>query len=124
MRYSKCLKVAITTAFLATFSSLASHASCQTTPYRFHFGGDTTANSEMDSHGCSYGFQAGGTTTFSGASVGAPPEHGTLKQTTTFNFVYTPKAGYKGDDNYSIKVCGQSRANTGCSTINYSVTVK
>ena len=37
---------------------------------------------------------------------------------------YTPKSGFKGSDQYVIKVCGNRSGSPGCSTLTYAVTVQ
>jgi hypothetical protein len=56
------------------------------------------------------------------ASIARPPAHGVLEQK-GLRFRYKPTPGFQGTDRYSVKVCGTSRAATGCSTITYNVTV-
>jgi len=37
---------------------------------------------------------------------------------------YAPKAGFKGTDRYSVRVCGTGGSGSGCSTLSYAITVQ
>lgn len=77
-----------------------------------------------DAKGCGHNFRSGGETIFTGASIIAPAKNGKFVQTGSFNFGYTPKAGFKGLDTYSVRLCGTNRRGSGCSTINYQTTIE
>ena len=61
---------------------------------------------------------------FTGASIVKQPSNGTFEQTGAFAFKYQPNSGFKGTDEYAIKVCGHSSERAGCATITYHVAVK
>jgi hypothetical protein len=58
------------------------------------------------------------------ASVVGQPSHGTLASSGGLKFRYQPTAGFKGADRYVIRVCGTSPKGSGCSTLNYRVTLQ
>jgi Bacterial Ig domain len=61
---------------------------------------------------------------FTSASIVEQPNNGTFEQTGSFAFKYQPKAGFRGTDEYAIKVCGRNSQRAGCATVTYRVTVK
>lgn len=61
---------------------------------------------------------------FTSASIVEQPNNGTFEQTENFAFKYQPKPGFKGTDEYAIKVCGHNSQRAGCATVTYRVTVK
>lgn len=60
---------------------------------------------------------------FTGASIATRPSNGTLSKLGPNSFMYKPKPGAKGRDQYAVKVCGNSRAGSGCSLINFDTMV-
>ena len=60
---------------------------------------------------------------FTSASIVEQPSNGTFEQTGSFAFKYQPKAGFKGADEYAVKVCGHNSQRSGCATVTYRVTV-
>jgi hypothetical protein len=62
-------------------------------------------------------------TAFTSATLVSPPHNGTLTKTGPFAFVYRAKSGYKGQDVFTMKVCGTQAAGSGCSKITYDMTV-
>jgi hypothetical protein len=60
---------------------------------------------------------------FTNASIVEQPNNGTFEQTGSFAFKYQPKAGFRGTDEYAIKVCGHNSQRAGCATITYRVAV-
>jgi len=63
------------------------------------------------------------TTAFTSATAAQRPKNGTLT-IQGIGFRYVPRKGFKGTDQFAIKVCGQDGAHKGCSTIVYSLTVQ
>jgi hypothetical protein len=61
---------------------------------------------------------------FTSASIVEQPSNGTFEQTGDFAFKYQPRPGFKGTDEYAIKVCGHNSQRAGCATITYQVTAK
>jgi hypothetical protein len=61
---------------------------------------------------------------FTSASIVEPPNNGTFEQTGSFAFKYQPKPGFRGADEYAIKVCGHNSQRAGCAIVTYRVTVK
>jgi hypothetical protein len=56
--------------------------------------------------------------------IAVQPTHGTLTQTGPLSLVYRPTPGFKGTDHYSFRYCGSNGAQSGCSTLNYTVQVE
>ena len=76
-----------------------------------------------DGTSCNRGWNVGGTGTYTGMSVISSPKSGSL----IIKGVrpdYTVKAGFKGKDQFALKVCGTSRQGNGCVDINVDVTSK
>jgi hypothetical protein len=61
---------------------------------------------------------------FTDASIVEQASNGTFEQTGAFAFKYQPRPGFRGTDEYAIKVCGHNSERAGCATITYRVTVK
>ena len=59
----------------------------------------------------------------SGAIV-SRPGNGTLSEVGALQFKYTRKAGFKGADRYTLRVCGRGPGGSGCSTLTYNMTVE
>jgi hypothetical protein len=56
-------------------------------------------------------------------AIVSKPQYGSLLQPSRSSFDYKPKAGFKGQDKFSLKVCGQHNSRAGCATVSYIVTV-
>ncbi|WP_342362882.1 hypothetical protein [Terrarubrum flagellatum] len=85
-----------------------------------------TWTSQTDHGRCNYAFKPGRVRTsreFTGSSVVRAPRHGVIKQINVARFRYHATKGYKGEDSYSFRVCANTPAGSGCSTINVSMTV-
>jgi hypothetical protein len=120
-----CLAAAFGVA-LVCFSSPAAAADCRVNPYRFFPAqNDSVATTAVLTGGgsCIHRFLSASMLQFTSASVASRPANGTLEQR-PLRFRYRPKPGFKGSDQYSVKVCGTSTAGSGCSTISYGVSVQ
>lgn len=77
-----------------------------------------------DSHGIGLKqFTPGFGYEFTRVFVASSPRHGTLK-THSFGYEYRPRPGFSGDDGFALKVCAVKDGVSGCSTLNYSVTIQ
>jgi hypothetical protein len=118
------MKMIIVAALACTVASSA-FADCNTAPFRFFPAqNDHVSTSVTTTGACTHGFSAGGTSAFTQASIAGKPSHGTLTQVAPFRFTYQPAKSYKGQDSYSVKICGNSNAGSGCSTITYNADVQ
>ena len=61
---------------------------------------------------------------FENSYVVRKPKFGVLVQENLHTFIYTPKKGYKGKDDYSYKICGNQNGRKGCITMERNVTVE
>jgi hypothetical protein len=86
--------------------------------------GSTLTESQISAGGASCAINI--TTNLKQASViiTVRPSHGTLTQTGPLSLVYRPSPGFRGTDSYSFRYCGSNGAETGCSTLNYTVQVE
>ena len=121
----RTLMIAVATALLSSLISTAVHADCRTSSGWFQLQGDSASYSDTVSGGstCTHPSRAGGSTTFTSVSVVSPPRNGKLSSS-GLSATYTPKSGFKGSDQYVIKVCGNRSGSPGCSTLTYAVTVQ
>jgi hypothetical protein len=55
---------------------------------------------------CIHKIRANNTYRFASASVVAAPRNGTLSPMESFSFRYQPKPGFRGSDEYAVRVCG------------------
>lgn len=94
-------------------------ATCVGRGDRFHVEQNPTVTFyfQTDNGRCGNNFSAGGQVMFTSASILAMPEHGQLQQTAPFRFRYRASPGFKGEDRYTLKICGTSRAGSGCATM-------
>jgi len=105
-------------------SASAAVADCNVIGGRFHpnqndvlnLSGVMPAGSE-----CIHRIRALNTYKFASASVVAAPHNGTLSPIEAFSFRYQPKAGFRGSDEYSVRVCGVRQG--ACSMLMYRMTV-
>ena len=121
----RTLTIAVATVMFGSLISTAVHADCMTSRGWFQLQGDSVSYSDTVSGGstCTHPSRAGGSTTFTSVSVVSPPRNGTLSSS-ALSATYTPKSGFKGSDQYVIKVCGNRSGSPGCSTLTYAVTVQ
>jgi hypothetical protein len=61
---------------------------------------------------------------FTSGSIEKQPSSGSFTQEGPFAFKYQPTPGFKGSDQYGIKVCGHNSQRAGCATITFNVTVQ
>ncbi len=70
---------------------------------------------------CIHKIRANNTYRFASASVVAAPRNGTLSPMESFSFRYQPKPGFRGADEYAVRVCGVRQG--ACSMLMYRMTV-
>jgi hypothetical protein len=93
--------------------------------FYLHKNDETRHTAKTDLNGCDLHFIAAGKTTeFSSASIVAKPKNGDLIPIAHLEFRYRPKAGFKGNDEFALKVCGKTANGEGCSILHYSATVE
>jgi len=112
-------------AIMAATSSAA--AECRYMSLRFHVAQNDSASTtgvSRNGSACTTRFWTSGTSHFTSGSIIARPKHGTLSGIGSLRFRYKPQAGFKGADQYTLRVCGTSRAGSGCSTLTYNITVQ
>jgi hypothetical protein len=107
----------------------ATSGGCHTDDYTFStvLNQSVTANSvSIGGAACSYSVAPThpDQVQFTSASIVEQPNNGAFEQTGSFAFKYQPKAGFRGTDEYAIKVCGHNSQRAGCATLTYRVTVK
>lgn len=56
--------------------------------------------------------------------VAIPPANGTVTIQHGGAYSYQPRAGYKGSDHFSFKVCGEMRRTDYCTVIPFNVTIE
>lgn len=78
---------------------------------------------KMDIDGCDLHFISAKNVTFRSAAIVAKPKNGALRKIAHLEFRYRPKPGFKGNDAFSLKVCGKTPAGSGCSTLHYTAKV-
>lgn len=103
----------------------AAEAKCSnvgTSPYNPVSNDTVSRNVACDFKGGKVNFKPGAGYTFTGTSVVRGASHGSVKAF-SHGYTYTPKTGFKGQDGFSIRVCGSKGGQSGCSTLNYTATV-
>ena len=53
----------------------------------------------------------------------AAPKHGSVSLRHGGYFKYSPRAGYRGDDGFTLRICGNSNGQDGCANLKFNVTV-
>jgi hypothetical protein len=76
-----------------------------------------------DASGCDLHFITGGGVTFRSAAIVAKPKKGDLRKIAHLEFRYRPKPGFRGSDNFSLRVCGRNQSGSGCSILHYTAQV-
>ena len=61
---------------------------------------------------------------FTSGQIVKQASNGTFEQTGAFAFKYQPRPGFRGTDEYAIKVCGHNNQRAGCAIITYRVNVQ
>ncbi len=120
-----CWSVLLVAAF--GLASGAARAECSYP--RFDFfpeknGGVTVDNTVIAGTPCTHNFAEGPGYRFTSVGVDLKPEHGQLKQAGRARFVYTPQAGYSGNDAYMFRICATKGPQKGCTGIAFLVSVK
>jgi hypothetical protein len=116
---------------IATISLLCSSfnpalADCSTVPFRFRIEANPvlTTNGVTDGVPCSHVFSSR-TIVYEKSNIEKQAKNGKVEKISLIEFNYTPKKGFKGQDTYSIKICGKTTTNeTGCVKVNYEMEVR
>ena len=115
----------VLTAWAATTS--AALADCSRIGVRFHFSqNESVATNGTSTRGsaCTHRFWVSGTSHYTSGAIASAPAHGKLSQSGMLSFRYQPSPGFKGDDRYSLKICGTDGGGSGCVTVTYNITVE
>lgn len=101
-------------------------ARCRFAPYSFNFGTDSSTTGECDTKGITGHLGAGGGagTAFTKLEVVEKPKHGRAETRSLSTYGYLPDKGYKGPDQFALRICGSSRHGPGCSKLTYSFVVR
>jgi hypothetical protein len=120
------VKLGLVTLAVATLTASAATANCRTVGFRFFpaQNDSVSTTSVMDGKGCFHRFGSVANLAMTSHSVVAQPSHGSLTAIGALQFHYVPKAGYKGADIYTVRICGKGNDGSGCSTITYNVTIE
>jgi len=105
----------------------AETAGCQTDNYTFSVPDSRSATTNSVSTGggaCIYTPHPRPEVQWTSVSIIERPQNGTFEQTGEYAFKYQPRSGFKGQDEYAMKICGRDPQSSGCATITYRVTVK
>ena len=103
----------------------AAMADCRTIAFRFH----PEQNDSVSTTGVSTGGAACAHAYWTNAlritslTIARPPAHGRL-EVGALRARYRPAPGFKGVDQYAIRICGNGAPGSGCSTITYNITVE
>ena len=121
------LKTGMVALVAMTTITSAAMANCRIIGFRFFVAQNdavSTTGISTGGSGCTHRFRSFSTTQFTSGSIVSRPSNGTLSEIGALAFRYVPKAGYKGTDRYTVRVCGKGDAGSGCSTITYNLTVE
>ena len=104
--------------------SQAALAECLSTKRPYSLSGDTVVSADVvdGKSTCRHPLKAPPDKQLTGVSVVSPPKHGKMFEGGKY-VIYTPAPGFKGEDSYTVKICGSDATSKGCSTITYNTTV-
>ena len=110
---------------LLIFSS-ASDARCMS-KVRFHF----TSEGPWSGYGvatngkeCRQRFRTGGNTVFKRLYLKVSPQQGSIRLQEGGMWAYTPQAGYRGNDQFTLRICGKEGTIEGCGDLLYRMVVE
>jgi len=112
---------------LAALNGSSALADCRIMSFRFYFSqNDSVSTTGVSTGGsrCRMPIRAGSSSEFTSVAVVTRPGHGSLTELRAYRFNYQPAPGFRGADQYAIRVCGKSARGEGCSTITYNITVQ
>ncbi len=102
----------------------AAQADCKIVPFNFDLLSNPTLDLEGTGDGkCTHQFTSN-KTTFTELTVVKKPKHGKIEQKNEFALIYNSDKNFKGKDEYTLKLCGNSLGSKGCATLNYKMTVE
>src|SRR5512147_1681645 len=116
MRHLNALAFALTVAALSpiSLSSAQAASECPATGTLSDWGVNSTGYFNVASGGsCLFPVRMQGTV--SSSSVSQKPGHGTLKRLNASTYLYTAKAGYKGQDTFAVSFTGKGPTGHGTS---------
>jgi hypothetical protein len=127
VRPPKVFAVGVCTASL--LSSPANADECQIRGGLEHLDSDSYAMASIatGAAGCYRIFPIGkaieGRIVFQSVAIVSKPQYGSLIQPSISSFDYKPNAGFKGQDKFDLRICGQQNGRSGCAIVSYIVTV-
>jgi hypothetical protein len=124
MTFWKSVSIAVP---LMVTGLIPAQAACQFSPYSFFPDRNDQVQIQVTTESgqsCAMAFKEGPGYKFTSASFLKPPPHGVLAKTGATEFLYLPFKGYKGQDNYAIKICAIVQGRGGCSSLTYVVDVR
>ena len=121
------LKAGLVSLAATTMITSAAMADCRVMHFRFHPAQNdaiSTTGVSIGGSECKHRFRSLSTLQMTSGSIVSRPSNGTLTEIGALQFGYVPKAGYKGMDRYTVRICGRGGAGSGCSTITYNIAVQ
>ncbi|MGL4812925.1 MAG: hypothetical protein ACRCXM_14220 [Beijerinckiaceae bacterium] len=107
------------------FSTAPAHTACRFGATNFYFTNDQqTIAVTCDASGGNYNYRTGSVIELTALNTITHPKNGKLAPRDGAGLEYRPKAGYRGPDAFTIRVCGTYRGQNGCSYLNYQVSVQ
>jgi hypothetical protein len=125
MRSSKAIALTLIVAAssLVSLSSARAASECPVSGTLSEWGVNSTGYVTIAAGGsCLFPIRIAGEMKSSGISQ--KPAHGTLKRLNVSTYVYTAKAGYKGNDTFSVQATGKGPTAFGTSTITMNATIQ
>jgi hypothetical protein len=72
---------------------------------------------------CSANFSSYGPMIFRRLYLVTPPQHGAIQLIEGGHYNYSTRAGYRGPDSFTLRVCGNQNGYDGCADLQYAVTI-
>ncbi len=103
----------------------AARADCAAPFLSFNIDADPTLRVEQETTSvCRNVFASTEFTVYENLQVLSKPRNGVLIRPDALTVVYEPAKGFKGKDEYAIRVCGKRVRKSGCAKITYDTTVR
>jgi hypothetical protein len=106
-------------------AALPAQASCMAPFLSFNIDTDPSVRVEQETTSvCRHAFVSNEFTVYERLQILSKPRNGMLIRTDALSLLYEPTKGFKGKDEYVIRVCGKRVRKAGCAKITYDTTVR
>lgn len=109
----------------AVWAPSAARADCMAPFLSFNIDTDPSIRVEQETTSvCRHAFVSNEFTVYDNLQILSKPRNGILIRADALSLLYEPAKGFKGKDEYVIRVCGKRVRKPGCAKITYDTTVR